>query len=890
MERRSRVAVHDDSSIDERGYPLLEQVQAVLPAGGWTLRTDSNWCYAVPSGYGFARQGWKLHLSATPLSALLVLSRCARVLVELGCAFKFAPNFARLVELLARDADRASAGKFITVYPRRTADVARLADLLHRVTFGLPGPQILSDRRYRPGSLVHLRYGAHLDDPRLTDEGELRTPLVAPDGGYLPDQREAWFTVPDWVDYPIPATTEDEDEDDADLLFNGRYRVHTAIQHANKGGVYQARDEREDREVIVKQARAHVGSTLTGQDSQTLLRAEAEALNALHPYGVCPRGIDLFSAGDSLFLVEEALAGESLTDWVTHRLVPGSRLSEALPVRDVLALATRIVDLVGTVHAAGLRIGDLTPGNLMVGEDGSVRCIDLEGAGRLGTPMAPIGTHAYCAPEFRRWVIEQVDPGVGGDLYALGGVLFFLTTGADPSILDSDDNTRADRLATLFDLLAWNTAAASILRPVVTALLADDPADRWPLAKVRAHLAGDRAPIRVHIRVYVPGTGAPPWAGGVPSPRELLDDLVAQLAEEAVATAGASRTSDPRAVFAGAAGLLAVLARTDPWSPAVDALLDRIYADPPAGPVLPGLYTGTAGIAWAGYDVALRRGADPDRALALARQVPTDWHLPDVVHGLAGAGLAFAHLWRRGAGEEFRAKVAACADNLAKSAVETEHGLMWPFPVDADGGLAGRAPYGFAHGVAGIGTFLLTAGLVTGEDRYRELAVRAGHTLAANVRGDGANAWWYADPQEQEIGGYPVSAAHWCNGASGVGTFLLRLGEATDDPLWTVLARRAATTARREARGATVCYCHGLAGNADFLLDMADRLGEEWYRRGAEHLARLIAATAARRGGRLVVADDTKNAISPGFATGTAGTAMFLHRLVHGGARWWMPG
>jgi len=38
MERRSRVAVHDDSSLDERGYPLLEQVQAVLPAGGWTLR------------------------------------------------------------------------------------------------------------------------------------------------------------------------------------------------------------------------------------------------------------------------------------------------------------------------------------------------------------------------------------------------------------------------------------------------------------------------------------------------------------------------------------------------------------------------------------------------------------------------------------------------------------------------------------------------------------------------------------------------------------------------------------------------------------------------------------------------------------------------------------
>ena len=447
----------------ERGYPLLEQVHAVLPVDGWTLRTDANWCYAFPRGYEFARQGWKLHLSATPLSALLVLSRCARVLVELGCAFKFAPNFARLVDLLARDADRASAGKFITVYPRREADVAQLADLLHRVTFGLPGPQILSDRQYRPGSLVHLRYGAHVDDPRLTDEGELRTPLVAPDATVVPDRREAWFTMPDWVRYPIAAAaTEDEDDAGPDLRFGGRYLVHTAIQHANKGGVYQALDEREGNEVIIKQARAHVGATLSGQDSQTLLRAEAEALDLLHPHGLCPRRVDLFTAGDSLFLVEEALPGRSLTDWVTHRLTPGHRLSEALPARDVLPLAVRIVELVGKVHAAGLRIGDLTPNNLMVGPDGSVRCIDLEGAGRFGTPMAPIATHAYCAPESRRWVIEQVDPGVAGDLYACGAVLFFLATGADPSILDGDDDGRVDRLSLLFDLLTSGSAAAAL--------------------------------------------------------------------------------------------------------------------------------------------------------------------------------------------------------------------------------------------------------------------------------------------------------------------------------------------------------------------------------------------------------------------------------------------
>jgi hypothetical protein len=37
-----------------------------------------------------------------------------------------------------------------------------------------------------------------------------------------------------------------------------------------------------------------------------------------------------------------------------------------------------------------------------------------------------------------------------------------------------------------------------------------------------------------------------------------------------------------------------------------------------------------------------------------------------------------------------------------------------------------------------------------------------------------------------------------------------------------------------------------------------------------------------------VVADETRIAVTPGFATGTAGTAAFLHRLIHGGPRWWI--
>ena len=91
------------------GVPIAGTGSRFLPADGWTLRTAADWCYAVPSDYPFLRQGWKLHVSATPLSALLVLSRCARVLVAQGCAFKFAPNLPRLLDLPARGSNLAAA-------------------------------------------------------------------------------------------------------------------------------------------------------------------------------------------------------------------------------------------------------------------------------------------------------------------------------------------------------------------------------------------------------------------------------------------------------------------------------------------------------------------------------------------------------------------------------------------------------------------------------------------------------------------------------------------------------------------------------------------------------------------------------------------------------------
>src|SRR6185369_6516703 len=95
--------------LDVRGSPadrvsadavlLLDIVQAALLRGGahrWLVQPTDAWCAVHPPSGLTRRHGWKLHLSATPLSAPLVLARAAEVLVRHRCPFKFAADVARV--------------------------------------------------------------------------------------------------------------------------------------------------------------------------------------------------------------------------------------------------------------------------------------------------------------------------------------------------------------------------------------------------------------------------------------------------------------------------------------------------------------------------------------------------------------------------------------------------------------------------------------------------------------------------------------------------------------------------------------------------------------------------------------------------------------------------
>lgn len=899
-------------------FPLMGLVRLALAERaltGWELCEDDFWCRVNPPEQERRRQGWKLHVSTTVLAAPETLYRAAGVLLDHGCAFKFAARSEYVVKLTSRNYDRAQCGKFITVYPRDDTQFRELAEALDRATAGLPGPAVLSDRAYRRGSAVHYRYGAFQGAQVLTNDGVMATRIVTPDGVPVDDPRKPWFSPPEWAPLPFPGPPgRAVNPKPRSVLLRDRYVVNRAIMHTARGGVYRGVDRTTGRDVVIKQARSHVGALHDGRDARDQLRDEAVALTRLS--GLAAELVEVFDQDEHTFLVESVVPGVPMSRWVTDCAPDG----EGPPVRDVRMLAGRLADLIGEVHSRGLVFRDLSPNNIMVDDECQVRFIDPELAVAEARWAYRSYTPGYAAPEYLALRPYDAVPGPAIDLYALGAVLFVLVTGVHPVFAPDRTQgavppdgapvavgrTQRDRMELVLQLTAPGNEAVRALAPAVLGLCADDPAERWTLDRLRSFLAadeflagGERAVVTAPRE---PGTPASSLPAAPPAPP--LDTLISDGLTYLVTTMSDDDSprlwspgdfgslTDPVNVQHGVSGILATLVqasavtgRADVRAAAARAaawLGERI--DRQAQP-LPGLFFGRAGAAWALFDAASHLGesALADKAVEVARRVPVRWPNPDVFHGAAGAGLTQLHFWRATGSPEFLSRAEECADGLLAASTITPDGPVWPVPLDFDSAMAGISHLGYAHGIAGVGTFLLAAARATGRDDLREAAVAAGGTLCATAERGPWGARWRTDYADEPGGGIRY---HLCSGASGIGTFLLRLWRETGDPrLWDLveLAARAVHGARWTSGTA---LCHGLAGNGEFLLDVAET--EPSSLRWATDLASCLYARHAIQDGLMVVPGETGVDVTADHGVGLAGVLTFLLRHRYGGQRLWL--
>ncbi|MFG3041387.1 lanthionine synthetase LanC family protein [Streptomyces sp. NPDC048330] len=907
---------------------LRHELRATATDARWTVDADEMWCRLAPRSGTRREQGWKLHLSATTASAPTVLTRALGVLLKNASGFKFARSLEQVSALNSRATPRGNSGKFITVYPRSDADAAELARELHRATTGLAGPRILSDQPYAVRSLVHYRYGAFVGRRRLSDDGLLVWFIEDPDGNPVEDKRTGQYSPPSWAVCPFPAVAavapRSGGTKGGPVVLAGRFAVREAIRHTNKGGVYRGSDVTTGAGVVIKEARPHVEADASGYDVRDWLRAEADMLERLKGLGLAPEPLGMFEHGGHVFLAQEEVPGVTLRTWVAEhfRDVGGQRYRA-----DALAQVARLVELVEAAHARGCVLRDFTPGNVMVQPDGELRLIDLELAVHTGEAAVPtrVGTPGFSAPE--RLSDAPVHP--TADYYSLGATACFVLAGKVPNLLAEKRGHTAEKPGATPDespaaspvgpvdadearagadegsapagrtteerLAAWLAACAGSLRlpdgvtEMILGLMRDDPAERWDPPRAREALRTSDATRPVPVAA-VPGGRSDDVQDAVAGMVDHLVDSMTPSDEQRLwPVSTRSGESDPCTVQQGAAGVLAVLTRYfeltgDQRLPGLLAAAGRWIEDrTDPRSMRPGLHFGGRGTAWALYDAG--RAIDDDRlvnhalTLALAPQRRTPHH--DITHGSAGSGLAALHLWHRTGDARFAELAVDAADRLTAAVQREAGGVGWPVPAEVASSEGGKRYLGFAHGTSGIGTFLLAASEVSRHPAHRDLAVEVGENLLANAVRVGETAQWPA-----QSGDVPT-APYWCHGSAGIGSFLVRLWQATGDDRFGDLARRSTYAVAERSSRAALTQCHGLAGNGDFLLDMADATGDPEYRAMAEDLAHLLLAERAHHHGHVVFPNEYGD-VSTSWSDGSAGILAFLLRIRHTDPRHWM--
>lgn len=194
----------------------------------------------------------------------------------------------------------------------------------------------------------------------------------------------------------------------------GNFQLLQLLGRGGFGEVYRAWDPVLEREVALKLL---LPRGLDPEKEFTAILGEARAMARVHHANIVPvYGVDRREGRVGFW--SEFVRGQTLDAFIAAQGV--------MDERTAAQTGGSLCGALGAVHAAGLLHRDIKPSNAMRDESGRVLLMDfglsqslLAGSGWSGTP-------AYMAPEIAAGQAATVQ----GDLYSMGVLLRFLTTGS----------------------------------------------------------------------------------------------------------------------------------------------------------------------------------------------------------------------------------------------------------------------------------------------------------------------------------------------------------------------------------------------------------------------------------------------------------------------------
>ncbi|HZW10992.1 MAG TPA: serine/threonine-protein kinase, partial [Phycisphaerales bacterium] len=201
------------------------------------------------------------------------------------------------------------------------------------------------------------------------------------------------------------------------------YQLEEALGSGTQGVVFRAMDRllaADGRPLSVAVKLLHAWQTDGEQEAS---REAARATRIRHP-GIAAL-LNCGSAEGQPYLVYDFIDGAPLDRWRARQAEIGERQAAKIVLQ--LAHAVQVAHNAGVVHR------DLKPTNILMDRGGAPHITDfgLAAAMHRGKGDGPVGSLGFAAPEQLRAETGGEDASV--DVYALGGLLFWLLTGQFPN-------------------------------------------------------------------------------------------------------------------------------------------------------------------------------------------------------------------------------------------------------------------------------------------------------------------------------------------------------------------------------------------------------------------------------------------------------------------------